>query len=199
MSGTPLLTLAGTHRHALEVKKSRFLAQAAPVASPEQALAFVQQAADASATHNAWAYRLGTSYRFHDDGEVGGTAGRPILQAIEGQGVDRVVVLVTRWYGGVKLGTGGLVRAYGGCAAECLRSATGVPLVVTARLAVDCDFADLALLRARLGELEAAVVDEQFHAAGAALTLELPETRVVEAQARIADLTRGRSEARRLP
>jgi putative IMPACT (imprinted ancient) family translation regulator len=61
--------------------------------------------------------------RFNDDGEPAGTAGRPILQAIEGQGMDRVVVVVKRWYGGIKLGAGGLMRAYGGTAAECLRRA----------------------------------------------------------------------------
>ena len=66
---------------------------------------------DPEATHNCWAYKIGQEYRFNDDGEPGGTAGRPILQAIEGQGMDRVAVLVVRWFGGVKLGAGGLVRA----------------------------------------------------------------------------------------
>ena len=112
-------TLAGPCQHLEEIKKSRFLAQAAPVDTPEQALAFVRQVGDPAATHNCWAYRIGQDYRFNDDGEPGGTAGRPILQAIEGQGIDRAVVVVTRWYGGIKLGAGGLVRAYGGTAAEC--------------------------------------------------------------------------------
>ncbi|CAM5191071.1 YigZ family protein [Oligella ureolytica] len=59
-------------------------------------------------------------YRFNDDGEPGGTAGRPILAAIEGRDLTNIVVLVIRYYGGIKLGTGGLVRAYGGTAAKCL-------------------------------------------------------------------------------
>ena len=88
---------------------------------------------DPQATHNCWAYRIGQQYRFSDDGEPGGTAGRPILQAIEGQGFDQVVVVVTRWYGGIKLGAGGLARAYGGCAAECLRLADRVPIVESRR------------------------------------------------------------------
>ena len=96
----PLHTLVGTCRHTEEIRKSRFLAQAAPVDSAGQALAFVSAASDPTATHNCWAYRIGQDYRFNDDGEPGGTAGRPILQAIEGQGMDRVVVLVTRWFGG---------------------------------------------------------------------------------------------------
>ncbi|MEW5318724.1 MAG: hypothetical protein WDW38_009920 [Sanguina aurantia] len=93
-----------------DIRKSRFIAQAAAVTSPGAALAFVHEASDGDATHNGWAYRLGQDYRFNDDGEPGGTAGRPILQAIEGQAMDGVVVVVTRWYGGIKLGAGGLVR-----------------------------------------------------------------------------------------
>lgn len=193
-----LLALARRCRHEQDIKKSRFLAQAAPVDTPEQALAFVQEVGDPAATHNCWAYRIGQAYRFNDDGEPGGTAGRPILQAIEGQGIDRAVVVVTRWYGGIKLGAGGLARAYGGTAAECLRLAERVPIVPKAMLALDCEFADLALLKARLAELDASVTDEQFHASGARLQLQLPESRVAEAQARIVDLTRGRSEGKRL-
>ncbi|MEW5904062.1 MAG: YigZ family protein [Pseudomonadota bacterium] len=193
-----LTALAGRCRHEQDIKKSRFLALAAPVDSPEEALAFVQEVGDPAATHNCWAYRIGQAYRFNDDGEPGGTAGRPILQAIEGQGIDHAVVVVTRWYGGIKLGAGGLARAYGGTAAECLRLAERVPIVPKATLALDCEFADLALLKARLAELEASVTDEQFHASGARLQLQLPESRVAEAQARIVDLTRGRSEGKRL-
>lgn len=193
-----LTALAGRCRHEQDIKKSRFLALAAPVDSPEEALAFVQEVGDPAATHNCWAYRIGQAYRFNDDGEPGGTAGRPILQAIEGQGIDRAVVVVTRWYGGIKLGAGGLARAYGGTAAECLRLAERVPIVPKATLTLDCEFADLALLKARLAELDASVTDEQFHASGARLQLQLPESRVAEAQARIVDLTRGRSEGKRL-
>ena len=137
-------------------------------------------------------------YRFNDDGEPGGTAGRPILQAIEGQGIDRAVVVVTRWYGGIKLGAGGLARAYGGTAAECLRLAERVAIVAMARLGLQCEFAELALLKARLKECEAQIEEERFGAAGVELVLRLPESRVAEAQARIVDITRGRAAARRL-
>ena len=194
----PLHTLAAACRHAEEIRKSRFLAQAAPVGAPEQALAFVREASAADATHNCWAYRIGQDYRFNDDGEPGGTAGRPILQAIEGQGCDRVAVVVTRWYGGIKLGAGGLARAYGGTAAECLRTAARVPIVATARLGLRCGFAELALLKARLRDLGAETTRERFGADGATLEFELPAQRVAEAEARIADLSRGRIAARRL-
>src|SRR5690606_41573561 len=107
-------TLSGTAQYEENIKKSRFLALAAPVASALEAMAFFANHHVADATHNCWAYRIGQEYRFNDDGEPGGTAGRPILQAIEGQQCDRVAVLVIRWFGGIKLGSGGLVRAYGG-------------------------------------------------------------------------------------
>lgn len=189
-------TLAGLCQHAEDIKKSRFLAQAAPVDSPEQALAFVRQVSDPAATHNCWAYRIGQDYRFNDDGEPGGTAGRPILQAIEGQGIDRAVVVVTRWFGGVKLGAGGLVRAYGGTAAECLRVAERLPIIAMARLGLHCEFAELALLKARLKELGAQIEQEDFGADGVTMQLRLPESQVTDAQARITDITRGRTEAR---
>ena len=192
-----LQALAGRCQHEQDIKKSRFLALAAPVDTPEEALAFVQEVSDAAATHNCWAYRIGQAYRFNDDGEPGGTAGRPILQAIEGQGIDHVVVVVTRWYGGIKLGAGGLARAYGGTAAECLRLAERVSIVPMATLALSCDFADLALLKARLPELEAILDSETFHAEGADLVVRLPQARVDEALTRITDLTRGRSLVRR--
>lgn len=197
MSGMPF-TLTRPCRHQEDIKKSRFLALAAPVESPGQALAFVQDASDPAATHNCWAYRIGQDYRFNDDGEPGGTAGRPILQAIEGQDMDRVAVLVTRWYGGIKLGAGGLVRAYGGTAAECLRRAERVPIIPMATLALSCSFADLALLKARLHELDASIAGETFTSQGADLQLTLPLTRVDEAASRIADLTRGEAIARRI-
>jgi uncharacterized YigZ family protein len=194
----PAHTLAGPCRHVEEIKKSRFLAQAAPVESPEQALAFVRQVSDPSATHNCWAYRIGQDYRFNDDGEPGGTAGRPILQAIEGQGIDRAVVVVTRWFGGVKLGAGGLVRAYGGAAAECLRTAVRVPIVAMAKLGMRCGFAELPLLKARLKDAGARVDEERFDAEGVELMVSLPEELVEEVRGRVVDMTRGRGEVRRL-
>ncbi|KAA0069029.1 YigZ family protein [Rhodanobacter sp. T12-5] len=197
MSNT-LSTLVQQCRHQEEIRKSRFLAIAAPVASAEQAMSFLREVAEPTATHNCWAYRIGQAYRFNDDGEPGGTAGRPILQAIDGQQMDRVAVVVTRWYGGIKLGAGGLVRAYGGTAAECLRRAERVPIVATARLQLHCDFTELALLKVRLKELQAEVEHEAFDTDGVELQLCLPDNQVAEAQRRISDISRGRISAKRL-
>lgn len=190
-----LHTLVAACRHSDDIRKSRFLAQAAPVETPQQALAYVQQVSDLAATHNCWAYRIGQDYRFNDDGEPGGTAGRPILQAIEGQAIDRAVVVVTRWYGGIKLGAGGLARAYGGTAAECLRLAERVPIVAMARLGVHCDFADLARMKTRMKDLRAEIEQELFDPAGVTLHIRLPQDRITEAARRINDINRGRSGA----
>ncbi len=134
----PITTLAGPCDFEEDIRKSRFLARGTVVHAPEEALAFLEKIRIVDATHNCWAYRIGDAYRFSDDGEPGGTAGRPILAALEGQGVDHVVVVVTRWYGGVKLGAGGLARAYGGTAAKCLRAAAKTELrpLIHARLEV---------------------------------------------------------------
>lgn len=105
-------TLAAPARLATEVRKSRFLALATAIANEAEAMRFLQSVHDASASHHCWAWRVGGAYRSSDDGEPGGSAGRPILAAIDGQGFDRVMVVVLRWFGGVKLGVGGLVRAF---------------------------------------------------------------------------------------
>lgn len=194
---TPLCTLAQPAAASQEIRKSRFVCQAAPVGSPAAALAFLADVADSQATHNCWAYRIGQNYRFSDDGEPAGTAGKPILHAIDGQGCDQIVLVVTRWYGGIKLGAGGLMRAYGGVAAECLRMATRVALVHKTEVALELPFASLAILKARLADFGAACLHEQFGAAGATLRLALPDTQIDALNQLLADLTRGRSKLER--
>ncbi|XP_068643897.1 uncharacterized protein [Aristolochia californica] len=106
-----------------EIKRSKFIAVAAPISDDLSALAFLSQVREPRATHNCWAYKIGDQYRCNDDGEPSGTAGKPIYSAIASSGIDRVMVVVIRYFGGIKLGTGGLVRAYGGVTTECLRDA----------------------------------------------------------------------------
>ena len=148
---------------------------------------------DPEATHNCWAYKIGQEYRFNDDGEPGGTAGRPILQAIEGQGMDRVAVLVVRWFGGVKLGAGGLVRAYGGCAANCLRAGERTEIVDLATVGCQCGFAELPLLKSRLAGAGAVMLHEDYGADGVALRFTVPRAVVAELEVTAANITRGRS------
>ena len=191
-----LYTLDGLHTHEDEVKKSRFLAMAGPATSADAAMEFIAAHSVAAATHNCWAYRVGDAYRFNDDGEPGGTAGRPILQAIDGQQCDQVVVLVVRWFGGIKLGSGGLVRAYGGAAAQCLRLAPKTPIVPRTVLTCRCPFGDMALLQSKFAAFNADVVDESFDAEGVNWRLAVPSAQAAEFVALCVDLTRGRGEAR---
>lgn len=186
-------TLSAASAHQEDIKKSRFQAYAAPVASVDEAMAFFAAHSDPTATHNCWAYRIGQAYRFNDDGEPGGTAGRPILQAIEGQGLDRVAVLVVRWFGGVKLGAGGLVRAYGGCAAQCLRLAPRVPIVDMATVTCRCEYAELPLLKARVAQAGAQVQAESFGGEGVSLVLRVPRDALSNVEQIAADVTRGRA------
>ncbi len=185
-------TLATAVSHSLEIKHSRFIAHAAPITDPGAALQFLQQVAVPDATHNCWAYRHGNDYRSSDDGEPAGTAGRPILAAIDGQGFDRVMVVVIRWYGGIKLGAGGLVRAYGGTAAECLRLAPRQPLIALADLDVHAPFEDLGTLHAALAAHLAEKQAETFTPSGVSLHLRLPADQVDPLKNRLRDATRDR-------
>lgn len=186
-------TLAGPASHAIEVKHSRFLAQATPVESPADALAFLEDLARTPATHHCWAYRIGAEYRSSDDGEPAGTAGRPILAAIEGQGFDRVMVVVTRWYGGVNLGAGGLVRAYGGAAAECLRTAPRLPLIAMRELQIQAPFEDTGAVHAALAAHGAQRLDDAFDADGLRVRVRLPADRVDALATHLRDATRNRA------
>ncbi len=185
-------TLAAPASHEIEVKHSRFLARAAPVADPDAAMAWLDSVSVPDATHNCWAWRIGDAYRSSDDGEPAGTAGRPILAAIDGQGFDQVVVVVTRWYGRIKLGAGGLVRAYGGAAAECLRQAPRSPLVEYASVHLHAPFEDLGAVHAALDGFEAQKLEEAFDATGARFELRLPADRVEALRVHLRDASRDR-------
>lgn len=185
-------TLAAPARHELVVRHSRFLADARAVESVDEAMAALADIRRIEATHHCWAYRLGDAYRSSDDGEPAGTAGRPILAAIDGQGLDRVLVVVTRWYGGINLGAGGLVRAYGGCAAECLRTAPRRPLVELARIELAFDYPDTGAVRAVLDASDARAGEPRFDAAGTRLAIELPAADLPALKQRLRDATRDR-------
>ena len=175
-----------------EIRKSRFITLAAPINSPADAQAFIEQHSDLNATHNCWAWKLGAQYRSTDDGEPGGTAGRPILAAIESQDFDQVVVLVIRWYGGIQLGTGGLARAYGGGANKCLQQADRRALVNRVEVTFDCSFSELALVELRLSELDGRVEGEDFTAVGVDLKVALAPEHIDTFQRQLSDISRGR-------
>lgn len=184
-------TLSGPHRAELEVKHSRFIAMVAPVSTPEAAMDVLARDAVADADHNAWAYKIGPTYRFSDDGEPGGTAGRPILAAIEGQGLDHVVAVVARYFGGIKLGSGGLVRAYGGAAALALREAPRLEIKPTTKLCVEVPFSRTGSIWPTLDAYDATRLEERWTDTGLLLRVEVRLERADALLRELTDATRG--------
>lgn len=192
------ITLAEPYTLEQHIQKSRFIAKAAPVESPESALAFLRSVSEPAATHNCWAYQIGLHYRFSDDGEPGGTAGQPILRAIQAQGLDQVMVVVTRYFGGIKLGAGGLVRAYGGIAAQCLRAAPKREIVPLVRLQLEAPFELAGQVYGLLERWKLARASETYSQAGLVLEIVIEEARLEEFRRAMVDGTRGRSILRRV-
>ncbi|CAI3940086.1 YigZ family protein [Commensalibacter papalotli (ex Botero et al. 2024)] len=192
MSDNTIYRLIEPYQYEQEIKKSIFLAHVVPVASEEQAQEWLQKLRVPEATHNCWAYRIGQKYRSDDDGEPSGTAGRPILQIIEKQNFDQVLILVIRWFGGIKLGAGGLIRAYGGTAAECLRQAPRAEYIPQKTASILCSFSDHALLKARIVEYDAQIISEEF-GAEVEMKITVPEDTYVALYDRVLDLTRGQA------
>lgn len=175
-----------------EIKKSRFIVNAAPVTSANQAVDFIKHISDLSATHNCWAWKIGQQYRFNDDGEPTSTAGRPILSAIEGQDCDQVVVVVTRYFGGIKLGTGGLIRAYSGSTSHCLQQAELIEFIARIPLQFHCYYNKWPIIENRLKELDAIIENQEFDAEGVKVSIAITQDKLVILQKSISDITRGR-------
>lgn len=161
----------------IKIKGSRFLAEAVPVAREEdvaRAVAAVKKR-EHSATHHCTAYRLGPNaevYRYNDDGEPSGTAGPPMLRQLEGRALTNVLVVVTRYYGGTKLGMGGLARAYGDAAAAALDAADVVTEVIYRRFLVSFEYDDTSPAMRVIERSDARVV-ESVYAAKTDLTIDV--------------------------
>ena len=132
----------------LEIKKSEFITYAYPVTSREQAMFHVEQLHEqyADARHHCWAYIIGdpdntTSAGFDDDGEPSGTAGRPILNVLQHKSIGNIIVIVVRYFGGIKLGAGGLTRAYAGSAQAAVDAMQLCPYVPMTQLQILAQFA----------------------------------------------------------
>lgn len=156
-------TIANFAERTLEVNKSKFIARIYPVQSADEALQHVtdNQKSDPKASHWCWAFSVGGINRSSDDGEPSGTAGRPILSAIEGEELDSVVAVVVRYYGGTKLGTGGLVRAYGGSAREALRAAERVVRVEHATISITLPSEYIATVYQTVSKFEASLTSQK--------------------------------------
>lgn len=189
--------MAFTLTHALtfeqDIKKSRFQALAAVVENEQQVKDFLAQHKDLSASHQCWAWKIGHTVRFNDDGEPSGTAGRPILATIEGNELTNVMVMVNRWYGGIKLGTGGLVRAYGGCAGQCLALAEKIELIEKIDIQFQCLFNEWAILQYELSQ-QGIEYQQYYTEQGVAISARAQANQIDALRHKLQDVTRGREQ-----
>lgn len=180
-----------------DIKKSRFQAISAPVENEQQVKIFLEKYLDLTTTHQCWAWKIGHNVRFNDDGEPSGTAGRPILATIEGNDLTNVIVLVNRWYGGIKLGTGGLVRAYGGCAGQSLRLAEKIELIEKKKIYFQCQFSEWSIFQYELNTQDIEY-KEQYTADGVEVEALLQIHQIDPLKLKIQDVTRGREQLKLL-
>lgn len=186
-------TLASEIQFEEEIKKSRFQAIAAPVESESDVKDFLELHKDISTTHQCWAWKIGHNVRFNDDGEPSGTAGRPILATIEGNDLTNTIVLVNRWYGGIKLGTGGLVRAYGGCAGQCLLISEKIEQIEKKDVKFSCLFNEWSIFQYELiqNKIE---YSECYTENGVDVKAKLQIHQIDPLKIKIQDVTRGREK-----
>jgi uncharacterized YigZ family protein len=190
----PTYTLSTAVSAELEIRKSRFIAHAMPVEDREAAMNELRRLRieHPAATHVCWALLAGGQSGMSDDGEPSGTAGRPILEVLRHHDLDGVVGAVVRYYGGVKLGAGGLVRAYTDAIASALLNATRVERIAWVTLRVEMGYSDEARVRRWL-EVQAYTLLESQYGMGVALAIRLPATGVDAARHALTDLTQGRA------
>ena len=190
---------AGAHRTRDEISRSRFVTTVAPAATVEEAQAFVARirAEFPDATHNCWAFLVGPPgstgrVGMSDDGEPHGTAGRPMLTALLHSGLGDVAAVVTRYYGGTKLGTGGLVRAYGGCLARALEEAPRAERVTWAACRVTVTYGDVRVVQELVAAHGGRVVHDDY-ASDVTYDVEVPDSALGAFTAAVLDATRGQA------
>jgi uncharacterized YigZ family protein len=173
---------AGFLERETEVKKSRFIARIAPVCTRDEVRAWLDQARGdhPDARHICWAYQIGrpgaaAEAAMNDDGEPSGTAGKPILGVIQHKDMGDVLVMVIRYFGGVKLGAGGLVRAYAGAAEQVLSAVGRVVQKAMVPVRVVMGFADEQAMRHWCGQHEA-VIEGLDYGASVTAAISVPET-----------------------
>ena len=180
-----------------EIKKSRFITLLAHTDGVEAAKAFVSlvKAEHPDARHHCQAWVAGApddsqQLGFSDDGEPAGTAAKPMLAQLLGSGVGEITAVVVRYYGGIKLGTGGLVKAYGGGVQLALNQLVTFRKVPLTEYTLLCDYAQLAGIEALLKQHEGRISHSDYQA-NVALRIALPHTQVAAFSLKLADFSRG--------
>ena len=187
---------AGTGESELTEKRSRFLGHLRKVETEEDAKMFISTIKKQfhDARHNCWCYRIyDVTERFSDDGEPSGSAGMPMLEVFRWEDVFNFVCVVTRYFGGVLLGTGGLSRAYSSAAKLALTDAGILLLGRQRKLSVQCPYAFVERLKSFLMSAGAEITD-QTYGAYVALTLLVPEAKAEELSVQITDLSNGKAQ-----
>ena len=176
----------------LEIKKSEFIAYAYPVTSREQAMFHVEQlrVQYPDARHFCWAYIIGdpdntTSAGFDDDGEPNGTAGRPILNVLQHKSIGNVIIVVVRYFGGIKLGAGGLTRAYAGAAQAAVDEMILNPYVPMTQIQILAEFATEAQCRYMIESL-GGHIDDVAYSKQVTLTATLAQADIENLKERLA-------------
>lgn len=185
-------SLTSPAHHELVIKKSRFIACIEPVAGREEAQARVAalKAEHPDAAHVCWALLAGGQSAAHDDGEPSGTAGRPMLEVLRHQHLEGVMASVVRYFGGVKLGAGGLVRAYTDAVAQALLKAEKVPLISKTTLVCTVPYALEGMVRREVDLAKAQLLKVE-HSSGVCLTFSLPQSEAESMVVRLNDLGHG--------
>ena len=188
------MTLEGGEGEIVE-KKSRFIATVRPVASEEEALAFIEEMKKKywDARHNCSAFVIGRNQelmRFSDDGEPQGTAGKPMLDVLLGEGLHNTAVVVTRYFGGILLGAGGLTRAYSKGARDALAAAGVATMGLWARVRLSCPYPLFERVKLEIAAADG-VLDDMDYGADVTLTVSLPSERRETLQGRLTELSAG--------
>jgi uncharacterized YigZ family protein len=195
---------AQVHRVEEEIDRSRFITTVAYTPTVEEARAFIaaRRAEFDDATHNCWAYVVGppgsTSHMgYSDDGEPHGTAGKPMAAVLQHSGIGDISAVVTRYFGGILLGKGGLVRAYSGGVKRALATLPLAEHILAVELLVVLDYGSVTPVQRLLPTFEAQVITEEY---GADVTyhLQLPEEEAAELQRALVELTRGQVVIKKL-
>lgn len=173
-------------RNTLEIKKSQFITWVLPLESKQQAKQYLQQAKKEypDARHHCWAYIMGDSPNsltaaMSDDGEPSGTAGKPMLNVLQHKPVNNVMAIVIRYFGGIKLGAGGLVRAYSQAVEQTFSLAELTPIVLKNDITVTLPFAEENWLRHVLNKLQGDILDTQY-SQDVQVQLAIPKTNTPE-------------------
>ena len=183
-------------------KKSRFIATVLPIETEEEALEFIAKMKKKywDARHNCYAYVIGERQelqRCSDDGEPNGTAGRPMLDVLLHEDIHNTVVVVTRYFGGVLLGTGGLVRAYGGAVQEGLKNCVVLEKCLARKWKIGTDYSGLGKVQYILAEAELPILDSEY-GEGVDLTILVPFDQAGAAEKKLIEGTNGRCRIEKL-